>query len=820
MLYGARTCRYNAQGYPLFTHSPYTSWWLRGGDPTISDVWHIKQDKRAGMSAMVRVHNASYRLLGAQCTPGVQGFPGFVGTTVHPTRTVFHYHGLGLAINLTFATPAFLEDLNSFTPLTYVYFDVAASSMPVANVQFFLETPGQMATDNDAQTVAWSRDEWSASSAHLSMGIGVARPQPFKLTDYWIDPRQPAEHIDWGRVHLTIPHAKPASQLYNVSSWMGSSNLARSTFARSGTLPIGDDLAMPEPACGNVTSGWHVCTCGDFPRMRGGNDYPTETADNPIPGNLWPGLSVSFDLAAVQKHTRHERPRRATAIISYDDLGSSARFFGEVLPEVWRREGVTHATMLEGASDGAVAAIGACEKYDQELVRRCPLLPFVSFSCVSCDSIPQVSKLYAAGGEDFAVLAAAGYRSETGWVTYAWYNGTMDGGKTHTEAGPGPIAFVKGIGSSGDTGTIDDNYRSIWPYVWGNPDALTAMVRPLNLFNDHQTFDPMAGYHRNVSFPYNYSAHYLGQYPVMELQCWNKATQWEPTDMFYCEPMPLEATADNVQLSVFAAKALNSTESVRPFLRVLLRLTDYLVDNGLYPATQLTTDDFMGAHTNNTNLAVKSIIGIGAFAQLCDMLVKEGFAGTSPASAQGVNWSAKAVHYHKVSKDYAEKWRRGTAGGLLGGHVRSWGENETFSLKYNLVFDRILRTNLFDEVIQTECRVFRDLKAMYNLEYGLPFGGDVATLNASNSTGTFYQVDSWTAWFAPLCGQDLARPIYKAWRQCHETAWNRTTNTCTNACSFEAKAKPVPARCALDCGVGGSIWSLLALQQSSALHSD
>ena len=51
--------------------------------------------------------------------------------------------------------------------------------------------------------------------------------------------------------------------------------------------------------------------------------------------------------------------------------------------------------------------------------------------------------------------------------------------------------------------------------------------------------------------------------------------------MFFCEPMPLEATADNVQLSVFAAKASNSTQSVRPFMRTLLRLTDYLVDNGL-----------------------------------------------------------------------------------------------------------------------------------------------------------------------------------------------------------------------------------------------
>ena len=40
---------------------------------------------------------------------------------------------------------------------------------------------------------------------------------------------------------------------------------------------------------------------------------------------------------------------------------------------------------------------------------------------------------------------------------------------------------------TGDTGTIDDNYRSIWPYIWGNPEALNAMQRPLNLFNDHQT---------------------------------------------------------------------------------------------------------------------------------------------------------------------------------------------------------------------------------------------------------------------------------------------------------------------------------------------
>lgn len=326
-----------------------------------------------------------------------------------------------------------------------------------------------------------------------------AAPSPFKLTDYWIDPRQPAEHIDWGQQHLTAvaPATTGWTAAKNASSWMGSSNLARATFATSGALPSGgDDLAMPEPACGNVTSGYTACTCGIFPRMRGGNDYPTETSDDPIPGDLWPGLAIAFafrDIGPV--------PTRATALLSYDDTGRSARYFGEVLPEVWRRDGTSFDQLLQNASDTAGAAIAAAEEYDRKLELE----------------------MMKAGGEDFAVLASAGYRGEAGWTSFVWFNGTLDGGKTTTPAGSGPIAFVKGLGSSGDTGTIDDNYRSIWSWVWGSPAALGAMVRPLNLFNDHQTFDPDAGYPRNVSFPYNYSVHYLGQYPVAELQCWNKA---------------------------------------------------------------------------------------------------------------------------------------------------------------------------------------------------------------------------------------------------------------------------------------------------------
>ena len=212
--------------------------------------------------------------------------------------------------------------------------------------------------------------------------------------------------------------------------------------------------------------------------------------------------------------------------------------------------------------------------------------------------------------------------------------------------------------------------------------------------------------------------------------------------MFYCEPMPLEATADNVQLTAFVAKATNSTAQARPFLRVLLRLADYLVDNGLHPALQLTSDDYMGAHANNTNLAVKAIVAIGGFAQLCEMLAAEGFAGAAaaPAQAPGTDWRQKARHYRAISEAYARTWARETAGGYLGGHLSAYGSNATFSLKYNLVWDKVLGTHLFADVIEAECAVFRRLQRTYGLEYGLPFSGDASSLNASNATGSFYQV--------------------------------------------------------------------------------
>lgn len=53
---------------------------------------------------------------------------------------------------------------------------------------------------------------------------------------------------------------------------------------------------------------------------------------------------------------------------------------------------------------------------------------------------------------------------------------------------------------------------------------------------------------------------------------------------------------------------------------LLNQWTSYLVAEALIPAYQISTDDFAGALANQTNLAIKGVIGIQAMAEISGML--------------------------------------------------------------------------------------------------------------------------------------------------------------------------------------------------------
>lgn len=48
--------------------------------------------------------------------------------------------------------------------------------------------------------------------------------------------------------------------------------------------------------------------------------------------------------------------------------------------------------------------------------------------------------------------------------------------------------------------------------------------------------------------------------------------------------------------------------------------TQFLIEDSLIPANQISTDDFAGPLANQTNLAIKGIVGIKAMSQIAALL--------------------------------------------------------------------------------------------------------------------------------------------------------------------------------------------------------
>lgn len=102
--------------------------------------------------------------------------------------------------------------------------------------------------------------------------------------------------------------------------------------------------------------------------------------------------------------------------------------------------------------------------------------------------------------------------------------------------------------------------------------------------------------------------------------------------------------------------------------------TGYLVREALIPANQLSTDDFAGWLANQTNLALKGIIGIRAMSEISQLVGKE----------------EDAKYYRDTSEDYVKKWqdfaisRDGTHAKLAYTWYGSW------TTLYNLFADSLL----------------------------------------------------------------------------------------------------------------------------------
>jgi len=340
------------------------------------------------------------------------------------------------------------------------------------------------------------------------------------------------------------------------------------------------------------------------------------------------------------------------------------------------------------ASDLIDAAIGQYDSLQQQ--------------CRQFDS-ELIADLEREGGKQYALIAALAYRQ------------CFAAGKFVADANGQPLQFSKENHSNGCIATSDVFYPMAPQFILLGPTLTKSVLVP---FMEYAASD-------RWRFPF--APHDLGTYPKANGQRYGGGEESEENQM------PVEESGNMLILFAALAKMEGNADFAAKYWDELSQWANYLQDKGFDPENQLCTDDFAGHLAHNVNLSAKAICGLGAYAMLCEMQGKQ----------------AEADKYAKVAKTFAQQW---VAEARSGDHYRlAFDRPETWSQKYNLVWDRILGLGLFpDEVVETEMAHYRKVQN----QYGLPL----------DSRSDYTKLD-WVLWTATLTNdrddfETLVRPVY------------------------------------------------------------
>ena len=273
------------------------------------------------------------------------------------------------------------------------------------------------------------------------------------------------------------------------------------------------------------------------------------------------------------------------------------------------------------------------------------------------------------GGADYEYLTSLAFRQ------------TIAAHKLVADADGTPMFFSKENDSNGCIDTVDVTYPSSPFFLYFNPKLLEAQLEPLM----HYAALP------RWRFPF--APHDLGTYPLANGQVYGGGELTEDNQM------PVEESGNLLILIAALGRAEGNWDFARKYMPQLKQWAAYLEEKGLNPENQLSTDDFAGHLAHNTNLSIKAIEALGSFAQI----------------AKGTGDEALSKKYMAIARTLPAKWETMAR---EGDHYKlAFDQPNTWSQKYNLVWDEMLDLNLFPKsVAATEWSFYaKQLKP-----YGLP----------------------------------------------------------------------------------------------------
>ena len=314
-----------------------------------------------------------------------------------------------------------------------------------------------------------------------------------------------------------------------------------------------------------------------------------------------------------------------------------------------------------------------------------------------------------AGGEKYAEILELAYRQAV-----AAHKLALDEN--------GEVLFIsKECFSNGCAATVDVSYPSIPLFLIYNPELVKGMMRPIYKFA------------ASDAWKYDFAPHDAGQYPILNGQVYG--LNRETGELMFHKQMPVEECGNMLVMEATVALATKSTDFANQHLDVLEDWVKYLLENGRDPENQLCTDDFAGHLAHNCNLSLKAIMGIAGLGII-----------------YGMNGKKKQERkYLKIAREMALDWAARASDGD-GSYRLAYDAPNTFSMKYNIVWDKLFGTELMPrEIINSELASYKK----HTNAYGLPL-----------DSRSDYTKSDWLVWTATLASEreDFEEMIAPLWR--------------------------------------------------------